>query len=274
MHKYVPNDLTHVVLQIMQSSTVPKFNNIFSMMEAILVVAATGMDTSTTLVDVDTILDAAESEYNKLLSTQEWTGITTPVKSSFTSGHNICCWNCGQEGGYGLQQCPQPKLPEQIEQHKKAFCDNKAKECSPQGKKGKKPKGGRGSSNGIPATDTGKFARPSHSDHGQHIIDGNLYKYSSKKKMWFNQGLQAAPMAQVAAAPTDGSVNTQTTLTSSLTAVTGSPPGMTSQPVANVANISLEMSRAQTLRAAATVRASGMASLLKTQLDEMNSLQH
>jgi hypothetical protein len=121
----------------------------------------------------------------------------------------------------------------------------------------------------------GKFAKPSRNEHYKHTINGCLWKYDGHRKMWFKSGPQSAgqrPQAQAAALPSDVSAATQSTSTSTLTANTGSTPSTTLQLPTNVANISAEASRAQALCAAAAVRAQETASLLASQLREMDNL--
>jgi hypothetical protein len=276
MHKYLPTDLTKILLEIFQSSTVDEFNKIFSTLSTIRTVArhAAASNNDTDELTTEMILETAESEYTNFVSTLKWTGVTSPGKSSFTSAHQIRCWNC-DEVGHGLNECTKPKHKDKIEQRRKAFNDARAKErASHQGSKGgRDSRGGR--RGGVPVAETGKFAKPSRSEHYKRTIDGCLWKYDGRRKMWFKSGPQSAgqrPQAQAAALPSDVSAATQSTSTSTLTANTGSTPGTTLQPPTNVANISAEASRAQALRAAAAVRAQETASLLASQLREMDNL--
>ena len=95
----VPDDMISTVTNIMCTSSVPKFNDIFTSMKTMQtlgIVCLTGQS-------IESILTVAETQYLEMFSTGEWlvTGPTAFV------GEGLTCWNCG-DSGHVTRNCPKP----------------------------------------------------------------------------------------------------------------------------------------------------------------------
>jgi hypothetical protein len=126
------------MLQIMQTTSVPKFNNTFELMETsrfvndcepTLRVGVTGQ------FNVNTFFSIAEQKYASMMEANLWNGVINKgSKSTFItvgSGKEPVCWNCG--GPHRLPNCTFPKNQEKISEGKKKMFDAMKKTSQPGG---------------------------------------------------------------------------------------------------------------------------------------------
>jgi hypothetical protein len=110
----VPQHIVRTMLQIMQTTSVPKFNNTFELMETsrcvndcepTLHVGVTGQ------FNGNTIFSIADQKYASMMEANQWNGVSNKgSKSTFItvgSGKEPVCWNCG--GPHRLPDCTLPK---------------------------------------------------------------------------------------------------------------------------------------------------------------------
>jgi hypothetical protein len=152
----VPQNIVRTMLQIMQTTSVPKFNNTFELMETsrfvnncepTLHVGVTGK------FNVNTIFSIAEQK----------------------SGKEPVCWNCG--GPHRLPDFTLHKNQEKISEGKKKMQDAM--------KKARRNPGG-GVNNGIHnGATSGKFRNPTADEKNRRTIDGNVMFYHKKTVMSF-----------------------------------------------------------------------------------------
>jgi hypothetical protein len=169
------------MLKIMQTTSVPRFNTNFELMETSRFVndckpslhgGVTGQ------FNVNTIFSIAEQKYESMMEANQWNGISNKgSKSTFItveSGKEPVCWNCG--GPHWLPDCTLPKNQEKIYEGKNKMHDamNKTR---------RNPGGGanNGNRNG---TITGKFRKPSADEKSRRTIDGNVIFYHKKTERW------------------------------------------------------------------------------------------
>jgi hypothetical protein len=124
----VPQNIVRTMLQIMQTTSVPKFNNMFELMETsrfvndcepTLHVGVTGQ------FNVNTFFSIAEQKYASMMEANQWNGVSNKgSKSTFItvgSGKEPVCWNYG--GPHRLPDCTLPKNQEKISEGKKKMHD-------------------------------------------------------------------------------------------------------------------------------------------------------
>jgi hypothetical protein len=120
----VPQNKVHTMLQIMQTTSVPKFNNTFELMETSIFVN----DCEPTLhvgvtekFNVNTIFSISGKKYASMMEANQWNGVSNKDSKSTVitvgSGKEPICWNCG--GGHRLHGCTLPKNQEKISEGKK-----------------------------------------------------------------------------------------------------------------------------------------------------------
>jgi hypothetical protein len=115
----VPQNIVRNMPQIMQTTSVPKFNNTFELVETsrfvndcepTLHVGVTGQ------FNVNTIFSIAEQKYTSTMEAHKWNGVSNKgSKSTFItvgSEKKPVCWNCG--GPHRLPDCTLPKNQEII----------------------------------------------------------------------------------------------------------------------------------------------------------------
>jgi hypothetical protein len=168
------------MLKIMQTTSVPKFNNTFEVMETSRFVhdcEPTLHSGVTGQLNVNTIFSIAEQKYASMIEANQWNGVNNKgSKSTFItigSGKEPVCWNCG--GPHRLPDCTLPKNQEKISEGKKKMHDAM--------KKTRKPGGGANNRNRSGAT-TGKFRKPSADQKNRRTIDGIVMFYDKKTERW------------------------------------------------------------------------------------------
>jgi hypothetical protein len=152
----VPQNIVRTMLQINETTSVPKFNNIFELMETsrfvndcepTLHVGVTGQ------FNVKTIFYIAEPNYASSVEANQWNGVSNKWNKSTIiivgSGKTQVCWNCGR--AHKLPDCTLPKNQEHISEGTKKM--QKAM------KKARKSGNGGGSHNQNGGG--GKFRKPS-----------------------------------------------------------------------------------------------------------------
>jgi hypothetical protein len=98
----VPQNIVRTMLQIMQTTSVPKFNNTFELLETsrfvndcepALHVGVTGQ------FNVNKIFSIAEQKYASMMEANQWNGVSNKGSNStfitVGSGKETVCWNCG-----------------------------------------------------------------------------------------------------------------------------------------------------------------------------------
>jgi hypothetical protein len=169
------------MLQIMQTTSVPKFNSTFELMEAsrfvndcepTLHVGVTGQ------FNANTIFSIAEQKYASTMEANQWNGVSNKgSKSTFItvgSGKEPVCWNCG--GPHWLPDCTLPKNQEKISEGKKKMHDTM--------KKTRRNPGGGANNGNRNGTTTGKFRKPSADEKNCSTINGNVMFYHKKTERW------------------------------------------------------------------------------------------
>lgn len=107
----VPNDIRNILMDIFDKSSVPEFNNIFTVMKSQLKI-----DTTMQLT-VERILVLAETNYHDMKERGIW---NAPI-----AAHGLLtCWNCNEEG-HSAKSCSKPKNEANIKSNKEKFEKNK-----------------------------------------------------------------------------------------------------------------------------------------------------
>lgn len=132
-HCYVPEDFPKTVLKIMQTSSVPEFNQTFADEQKDVQVQSAKRGLKPAWPDVYETCNLALAEYDRLKLDNAWCVTTKQGKSALNASNmTFVCWNCG--GNHLLSKCDQPRDEAKIEAARKAF---KARRSGRQGKKGK-----------------------------------------------------------------------------------------------------------------------------------------
>jgi hypothetical protein len=138
----VPDDFHLQVLTILQTSSVPEFNEYFGHLQKTvrMIKDMSAIQQNSTslpgMTDIESILRLAELRYIELSASGEWNGAKTKGKSSvFVSSDdtsaalvtksNLTCWNCGK-AGHGIGQCTEPRNDQRIAANKAKFQAAKA----------------------------------------------------------------------------------------------------------------------------------------------------
>ena len=131
----VPNDIRNILMDIFEKTSVPEFNNIFTVMKS-----QAKIDVTTQLT-VDRILLLAETNYHDMKERGIW---NAPV----TVRGLITCWNCNEEG-HSARNCSKPKNEANIKSNKEKFDNTKGQGGRGSGRGGRGGRGrGRGRSGG------------------------------------------------------------------------------------------------------------------------------
>lgn len=184
--KKVPEDFNNQVLKILQTSSVPKFNDYFAhhqktmrMAKDVAVLKRLDYDPDDH-ASIDILFRLAETEYKSLVASGEWLSSTSKGKSSAFSGetkssnsntssnNNLTCWNCGKKG-HSLSQCSEPRNDTRIAINRERFM--------------KERKNKEGSAN---TSDSGnsKYKPPTPEEKNRRIIDGKHMFYLTQVKRW------------------------------------------------------------------------------------------
>ena len=232
--KRVPDRFVDQILAVLQTSSVPTFNeyfehysHTFSMLKDMAEMDRREKD----VMDIDKLLRIAEKKYNSLVSSGEWSGSRSKgSRSTFTSqvdtaantaANNMkkpICWNCG-EVGHTFYKCPQPKDEKRIESNRNQR-NVSANTAQP------KP---NSTSLGDPPF---KWRPPTPSENNKRLIDGKHMFYLHKLKRWILDKRHPA--------------NTPATATTSPT--TPSTSNTPIEPTTGQANPALEAALANTSR--------------------------
>ena len=180
-HKYIRADLADKLLDSLQTTSTPEFNEVFKMTKNMLTVERHGTHNSTStdetvFTSIEEILDLAQEHYLTLVSQGKWNGVTSPGQSSFLAG---LCWNCGGQG-HMAHECPKPKNEQAIARNRK------------QQGRGGPGRGGGGRGRGKGKGPSGKWAPPTAAEHNKRVIDGVPHHYNPAahegKGRWFPIG--------------------------------------------------------------------------------------
>ena len=184
--KRVPDRFVDQILTVLQTSSVPTFNEYFehySHTFSMLMDMAEMDRREKNVMDVDKLLRIAEKKYNSLVSSGEWSGsksrgsrstFTTQADTSVsTASHGTkkpVCWNCG-EVGHTFYKCPKPKDDKRIE-------SNRNQRNATANTAQSKP-------NLNPSSDPSfKWRPPAPSENNKRLIDGKHMFYLHKLKRW------------------------------------------------------------------------------------------
>lgn len=136
---YVPDDFPQTVLQVLQTSSVKKFNDAFSLEEQQCQHEADKYGGRPEWPTLEHILNLATNTYHRLHKSDQW---NIPKKKGYTVTTDrvtLICWNCG--GPHHLKDCPKPKDKKRIEENKKKFMASRRPSGSGTYKKKNKPRG-------------------------------------------------------------------------------------------------------------------------------------
>ena len=129
---YIPDDFPRTIMQVLQTSSVPEFNQAFADEETDILREADRSGTKPSWPDVYVTLDYASNVYQRLKADNIWCLPAGNKSSSFN--YTVTCWNCG--GNHLLSECSKPRDEAKIDKARKAYRSrNKGK-----GKKGRKSK--------------------------------------------------------------------------------------------------------------------------------------
>ena len=184
--KRVPDRFVDQILTVLQTSSVPTFNEYFehySHTFSMLMDMAEMDRREKDVMDVDKLLRIAEKKYNSLVSSGEWSGSKTRgSRSTFTTQADTSantashgpkkpvCWNCG-EVGHTFYKCPKPKDDKRIESNRN---QRNATANTAQSK-----------ANPNPSSDPSfKWRPPAPSENNKRLIDGKHMFYLHKLKRW------------------------------------------------------------------------------------------
>ena len=184
--KSVPDRFVDQILTVIQTSSVPTFNEYFehySRTFSMLMDMAEMDRREKDVMDIDKLLRIVEKKYNSLVSSGEWSSSKSKgSRSTFTSQVDTSantavngtkkpvCWNCG-EVGHTFYKCPKPKDDKQIE-------SNRNQRHATANTAQSKP-------NSNPSSDPSfKWRPPTPSENNKRLIDGKHMFYLNKLKCW------------------------------------------------------------------------------------------
>jgi hypothetical protein len=174
----VTHNIVRTMLQNMQTTSVPKFNNTFELMETSICVndcESTLHVGVTSQFNVSTIFSTAEKKYASMMEANQLNGVSNKGRNSafstVGSGKEPVCWNCG--GAHRLPDCNLPKNQEKISEGKKKMQDAM--------KKARRNPGGGPNSGNRNGTTSGKFRKPSADENNRRTINGNIIFITRKQ---------------------------------------------------------------------------------------------
>lgn len=195
----LPEEFPQWVLQLLQTSTVPAFNEGFSHLQRNIEVVDMLMNNTLvpTYPSIENMLAVAQRRYLEMISTNQWSGLTRKANQSAFVGappgivRKVSCWNCGADG-HTIKDCTKPLNQASIEQRKKAFRDAKG---TGNGKKGDGNKGTKRAPQ--------KWSPPTADERNRRVINGKPMFYVTKTSRWEPDKKAAgnAPAGHVAAPP-------------------------------------------------------------------------
>ena len=136
---YVPLDFTKTIFRVLQTSSVPDFNEVFATQVRAIQTKADMMGTSPVWPKPSVVLTLATNTYKRLKHTGEWDGLVkksqahlrapipnpgshnanNPQAGTDASSTDISCWNCG--GAHHLNDCPKPRDQAKIDAARQRF---------------------------------------------------------------------------------------------------------------------------------------------------------
>lgn len=177
----LPEEYPQWVLYVMQTSTVPSFNQSFAHLQQTVEVVEPLLKDQVKPIypSVEIMLRMAEKRYLDLASTNEWTGVGNKASPSsfFTKEgeRKLVCWNCGGTG-HSVKECTKPLNQDNIEKRRVAFNEERKKnKKGKEGKDGKKGNGGRRNN---------KWAPPQPSEKNRRTINGKPMYWHAKTERW------------------------------------------------------------------------------------------
>jgi hypothetical protein len=198
--KRVPENFTSQVLQVLQTSSVDKFNNYFLSVEHnhrydydMAKTRNPSFNRKTykrEAADVEAILEMAEKLYNKLCASNTWSGAKTKGKAAAfvgtgnansvnTGRRKLICWNCGEEG-HPSQECPKPRNQQMYNSNRKKFNEQRNKNKKNNNKSttpaAPKPAGTHNSPH--------KFRPAEDGENNRRVIDGKHMYYNKRTGQW------------------------------------------------------------------------------------------
>jgi Zinc knuckle len=210
----LPEEFPKWVLNVLQTSTVSKFNMAFSHLQRTIEVVDPMIkgNLKTKYSAIDNLVQSSENLYSALAQTNTWTGVKTKAnQSGFVvkqdGNQKGFCWNCGQEG-HMLKDCTRVVSQSSIDARKKAFKEakTKAKKAKQDGKKDDEKK---------ETPRTGKWAPPQPNERNKRAINGKPMFWHFKTQRWVEEKKAGANQAAVA----QQSVPPSTTPTTALSSI-------------------------------------------------------
>ena len=172
---HVPHDIGKTLISLFQTSSDPKFNEVFHNKEI------NAYENALTQGDAaygtpDTILDLATSIYqNRMASEEGWTGQQHKVNETGFSAQKALgpCFNCG--GKHSVQVCPEPLNKDRVAQNKRKFFDSK---------KTQKDSGKSRRSKNNAGVQFEHLPTPSNRKKNRARVNKKWYYYHFKSKSW------------------------------------------------------------------------------------------
>lgn len=175
----LPEEYPRWVLMVMQSSTVPAFNQSFAHLQQTVEIVDPLMNNQVkpNYPPIENMLRMAEKRYLDPASTNEWTGVGNKASPSsfFTKdgGNKVVCWNCGANG-HSVKECTKPMNQDAINKRREAFNEEKKKRNKDGNKDKKKDNGGR----------KAKWAPPQPHEKNRRVINGKPMYWYAKTERW------------------------------------------------------------------------------------------
>ena len=185
----LPADFSLQVLDLLQTTSVPEFNELFRNMKVQhqSKYLAKGYQS---LPDLDQLLTIAEKYYLQLSTESKWNHSKAASSSSFTTEVKSgtpptrTCWNCGSSD-HTLPQCPHKHDSQRIKANKTQFYKNRKENKSSQTSGSQTDK--KTPSKTRRRVTTGLYAPPSRSENGRRIIKNKLHIWNKTTEHWDEQ---------------------------------------------------------------------------------------
>jgi hypothetical protein len=187
----IPEHFDKTVLDVLQTSSVQEFTDIFKQIKLNTTIAERmpWTQNASKTYSVEDLLKLAETSYTALSSGNKWTGAKTKGKNSVFNASDqnsgkgggarkatdSICFNCGEKG-HRLNDCQKPKNDQRIAAAKKKFQEAKKSRGADGGTDG----GTGGGKNQSEGGSKSKWRQPESGEENKRVIDG--------KHMWYNKG--------------------------------------------------------------------------------------
>ncbi len=193
------NEITKIVIRVMQSTSVEEFNSVFQHIEKDQLITTslyTRTNTTRLRFSYEEVFNLAEAKYREMIELGTWTGVRSnesvfttsaghPKKGKGTGTKGAPeCWNCG--GSHLLSDCKQAKDKKKIAANRKQFLANRRKN---------------------PRSGSHKYRPPEKHEKHRRVIDDKPMVYNGRTKRW-EQDPNPPPTNSSANVAEQGSTNT------------------------------------------------------------------